>query len=528
MIAVAVSKSRGGGGMPIVITPLSSSVAVNIKMKGHSKFCACDKTDWECSPLEGTAYPRRRRGKKAVEGRTEMSAVGRFTLTPQAVVGSSIRRRRNKDDSDGGGTGVEKEEKLSAHCRRRATGGGLDLPRGLMCPYDDRRRRGKYTSTDNTELITTNGHPGCHDEAFPIENIKAPTNKGSLPQYDLAICYAKESQVVDELKVYSRDTAPQDWERADKYMGKAVRRRNPISKPPSWDHHIRRRTQWYDVREMWLMSEFGRRFVDGVPYCEGWCCAHTEEECTADPESCPKCRMGARNYDPINRRRAGGYLEHPYDMRETEEGLANPYFCIPQICGLRKMSFAQEKTCCEQFHCIDGPGGDCYEYVSKEYPVGSWSDEESSVHGRTSHWVNDASFSSFGTWCNSWERNSKIVPVNGSFNGGRGHCPDGAGPRVRMSSCSSAAGDLKDCSCAEGECMCLGSIHGESGGNSTGPTEPEPTSLLEEQARAKDSPNASATTAPLLETTTTPAPTPVVSEDTPDMCDIVYTFSPSP
>jgi len=54
-----------------VVTPKTSQIAVNIKIVGHSKDCDCDTTTWDCS------------GEKLrVPGRTPMTAVGRFTLTP--------------------------------------------------------------------------------------------------------------------------------------------------------------------------------------------------------------------------------------------------------------------------------------------------------------------------------------------------------------------------------------------------------------------------------------------------------------
>lgn len=53
-----------------VITASSSTIDVNIRVTGHSWDCDCDKQTWECS-AEGS-----------VSGRTPMTAVGRFTLTP--------------------------------------------------------------------------------------------------------------------------------------------------------------------------------------------------------------------------------------------------------------------------------------------------------------------------------------------------------------------------------------------------------------------------------------------------------------
>jgi len=56
-----------------VITPQVALIDVAIHLQDHSKDCDCDKTTWECSQED------------TVPGRTPMTAVGRFTLTPQAI-----------------------------------------------------------------------------------------------------------------------------------------------------------------------------------------------------------------------------------------------------------------------------------------------------------------------------------------------------------------------------------------------------------------------------------------------------------
>jgi len=54
-----------------VVTPKTSQIAVNIKIVGHSRDCDCDTTTWDCSSEQ-----------LRVPGRTPVTAVGRFTLTP--------------------------------------------------------------------------------------------------------------------------------------------------------------------------------------------------------------------------------------------------------------------------------------------------------------------------------------------------------------------------------------------------------------------------------------------------------------
>ena len=54
-----------------VVTPKASQIAVNIKIVGHSRDCDCDTTTWDCSSEQ-----------LRVPGRTPVTAVGRFTLTP--------------------------------------------------------------------------------------------------------------------------------------------------------------------------------------------------------------------------------------------------------------------------------------------------------------------------------------------------------------------------------------------------------------------------------------------------------------
>jgi hypothetical protein len=52
------------------ITPTTNSIDVNVKLTGHSWDCDCDTASWECSK------------ENTVSGRTPVTAVGRFTLTP--------------------------------------------------------------------------------------------------------------------------------------------------------------------------------------------------------------------------------------------------------------------------------------------------------------------------------------------------------------------------------------------------------------------------------------------------------------
>ena len=61
----------------IITSKSSGKVEVNMKLTGHSWDCDCDTTTWECSKQD------------TVSGRTKMTAVGIFILTP---VGEAIRQ----------------------------------------------------------------------------------------------------------------------------------------------------------------------------------------------------------------------------------------------------------------------------------------------------------------------------------------------------------------------------------------------------------------------------------------------------
>merc|ERR1712070_776653 len=58
----------------ILVNSGDGLVDLNVKITGHSYDCDCDKSTWECS-MEGK-----------VAGRTQMTAVGRFTFTPARAV----------------------------------------------------------------------------------------------------------------------------------------------------------------------------------------------------------------------------------------------------------------------------------------------------------------------------------------------------------------------------------------------------------------------------------------------------------
>ena len=55
------------------VSSATGNIAVNLEYAGHSWDCDCDKESWECSKED------------TVSGRTKMTAVARFTLTPQAI-----------------------------------------------------------------------------------------------------------------------------------------------------------------------------------------------------------------------------------------------------------------------------------------------------------------------------------------------------------------------------------------------------------------------------------------------------------